>query len=1239
MRFILKGPDIPEELLRAHEEGRVAFFCGAGISMGAGLPDFGGLVDRIYKRLCADPDGAESEAIAEKRYDTVLGLLERRLGADGRMRRALAEVLSVETERDSSVHKDLLSLSRSLGAHPGTHLITTNFDRLFENQRNCGGHSFKVHAAPALPVPKPTVWDSLVYIHGLLDVRPDDGNLATLVATSGDFGNAYLRDAWAARFVTELFRNFVVCFVGYSLGDPVMRYLTDAIAADHLAGENANPAFIFLPDDEVEGARLAEPVHIISYSKANGHRQLYETLHEWAKFHEIGLGGQTAVIDQHAGMDPKTDNGDGFAGRVLWAVSEGRGVGAARFANHDPLPPFGWVQQFAANRGLPPISPKPENGEKRIPFLPFGEAVPKLDARQKWLLRWLAKHWRNPGLVEMVLSSGSGLAPVFQDELCKNLDELERDGENPTGEELWACRLWRLILVGKVRGAKRLELESLQLCQRLERGLFDCISLSALRDCLTPAIYLERHIPFADNPIGQSVRERYEAYLDMPIGSCVEELSKVVQAALPGHSSEILPLCEQALQDGLDAYGYLEGGNMDSLALSEDVPSVEDHPQNEHSLHSWRFVVTLLRDAWAEIAKEKPKLAQDAFRRWIGSPHVIFRRLGLFAAQNTHVVSHHEWFTALKKDGWRLLWAIPEKREIMRLLATTSNLLSKGDFECLCKGILRGPSHKQFHRIPQKYWRNFRERMISFRMQKIEEGGRAVPKRIKEKWTSFSAAHPRPSPSKNQEEEFTRFISTDRDQDFQDRMRRIVIPATAEGIARWLDEDMKADRFFTKDNWKDLCTGESQEVVNGILLALARNVVNTERMGEALWIWREDGNVECARWLVSQLLEEGGKVFREMANSVADWSGVVAKSGEVSDEFLRELANRFYAENTDGEYNPLDSTRGGPFLQALNHPVGKITEALCIRCFGESIQSGQGICKAFRGLFERACNPAQKALWPARVVLAQRTFVFYVADETWTRTHLFPLSSWKGQPHEAPLFWNGFLHDGRLVPVLLAELKEEYLATAKHLPELGESAHLYCEGLVRLGLVQVSGVSPAEFRSALDGFSADYLEDCARAIQEYQTEWMRSPGNSGDERRSPEVLWIRDVYPFIHLVWPIDGSKRTPGIRGDFALLLLATRNAFPQALDVLRENFDGEVDDAYQILMRMERVPCIFDQYPEKALEYLCLVVRKPGYGVSLLEKLLDRIVADHSQLRENAHYRQLRERIAETKAQLGWG
>jgi len=106
------------------------------------------------------------------------------------------------------------------------------------------GTRTNVHPAPFLPVPK-NKWDGLVYLHGLLDGTNSEANLNSLVATSGDFGLAYLIERWAARFVSELFRNYTVCFVGYSINDPILRYMMDALAADSMLGEDAPIAFAF----------------------------------------------------------------------------------------------------------------------------------------------------------------------------------------------------------------------------------------------------------------------------------------------------------------------------------------------------------------------------------------------------------------------------------------------------------------------------------------------------------------------------------------------------------------------------------------------------------------------------------------------------------------------------------------------------------------------------------------------------------------------------------------------------------------------------------------------------------------------------------------------------------------------------------------------------------------------------------------------------------------------------------
>ncbi len=62
MQFIKNGPDIPERLLQAHEDGRVVFFCGAGISYPARLPRFPDLVKKIFNVLGETPNAIQQAA-------------------------------------------------------------------------------------------------------------------------------------------------------------------------------------------------------------------------------------------------------------------------------------------------------------------------------------------------------------------------------------------------------------------------------------------------------------------------------------------------------------------------------------------------------------------------------------------------------------------------------------------------------------------------------------------------------------------------------------------------------------------------------------------------------------------------------------------------------------------------------------------------------------------------------------------------------------------------------------------------------------------------------------------------------------------------------------------------------------------------------------------------------------------------------------------------------------------------
>jgi len=76
MRFLANGPSIPDELLVARDEGRVIFFCGAGVSRArAGLTDFFGLAQRVVDTLGVISDSPAKRLIeAAREIDSTIGI-------------------------------------------------------------------------------------------------------------------------------------------------------------------------------------------------------------------------------------------------------------------------------------------------------------------------------------------------------------------------------------------------------------------------------------------------------------------------------------------------------------------------------------------------------------------------------------------------------------------------------------------------------------------------------------------------------------------------------------------------------------------------------------------------------------------------------------------------------------------------------------------------------------------------------------------------------------------------------------------------------------------------------------------------------------------------------------------------------------------------------------------------------------------------------------------------------------
>lgn len=181
--------DFPAPLIDAHRAGELVIFVGAGASRDApaNLPDF--------RQLTSDIAAEAQAPVTEDDLNqpgVFLGTLhDRQVDVHQRV----AAHIGVSTSEPNRLHHGLVNLA--MAGQP-VRIVTTNYDSHLSTVLSKHGIQLEEYRAPALPMGDD--FTGIVYLHGSLRQEPK-----WLVVTDGDFGRAYLRDAWAARFLERMF--------------------------------------------------------------------------------------------------------------------------------------------------------------------------------------------------------------------------------------------------------------------------------------------------------------------------------------------------------------------------------------------------------------------------------------------------------------------------------------------------------------------------------------------------------------------------------------------------------------------------------------------------------------------------------------------------------------------------------------------------------------------------------------------------------------------------------------------------------------------------------------------------------------------------------------------------------------------------------------------------------------------------------------------------------------------------
>ena len=1279
MQFARNGPDLPERLLQAHEDGKVVFFCGAGISCPV-LPDFEGLVNKLYAKLKPARDPGQERAIEVGQYDVAVDLLDAEVtGKRAEVRRILASILKIPTKFDGdTAHESLLTLSKSR-KDGSTRLVTTNFDRLFEKaitKKRLRDKRFSASVvinfdwllkksatykpldverfeAPNLPIRKKQ-WDGLVYLHGLLPEEPaPPSKLDHLVVSSSDFGRAYFTERWASRFVSELFRNYIVCFVGYRLNDPMLRYITGAIAAEREQGVSTQEMFAFglyskYKEDEQRKEWKDKNVTPILYLKVedNQHILLNETLQAWSEIYHDGVRGKKRIVTKYAERCPsESTKEDDFVSRVVWALSDPSGLPAKHFAELERVPSLDWLDPLCKQRynrtdldrfGIPTEAgfddectfsqlnrPSPSNLAPYMALVNTGTQNSKWDEVMWRLASWLTRHLNDLTLLLRMASLGGSLHHNLVGLIESRLNELSRLGCGGNTSELERIRssapnaiptplmrtLWRLLLTGRVSsdpGGTRYTALSLWKDRFKRDGLTTTLRLG-LRECLTPRVSLSPAIGNTDSE-PKCIKDLVGWEIELFANNVLYDLKELTKDKHWIEASpELLTEFSSLLLDALDLMRELGGANDQSDPSCLLRPSISEHTQNIN-LKDWTVLINLTRNAWLSTAEQSPNQARRAAAVWSQVPYPLFRRLAFFAAAQDKIVPSRQGLDWLLADEHLWLWSAHTRREATRLLVALAPKFTKDEMVELEKAILNESrtDHERLGIVDWDVW---------LRLTKLDQAGANLSGDGREKLAELCSKHPGWKLDENERDE----LSVQRSFSWGHEGDLVATPRRRRELTKWLKRPTTDPG--QKDDWQQRCYDNFPTTACALCVLAKEGNWPPDRWTAALQEWSKEKLTKHSwRYMAPVLANATDEQLQPFALELSRWLKAIAETFVGQDEIFLALCKRVLKlKHKDGTNRSNDSV-----TDALIHPVGSVTEALLSWWYRRAPGDGQGLPNELEPTFTMLCDRSTHKFRHGRVSLAENFMLLFSVDRGWTTKYLLPLFDWQISESEACAVWQGFLISAHRP--LLEALKPAFIETAGHYEALARYGEEYALLLTFAALDRGDTFETKELATATRALPPRGLHYAAQKL-------VRMIEGAGKRRAN---YWTNRAAPYLREIWPKTQDKIYPAVAADLGCVCVAAQEAFPEAFDLLKHWLQPTTDSSYyrghiRLVQQLHKTK-ICSQFPEQALDFLDLVIPKPEQQCWIPRELgacLKAIQTSKPELERNAKYQQLMERV----------
>lgn len=874
-----------------------------------------------------------------------------------------------------------------------------------------------------MPIPKPHRWQSIVHLHGL--IQDDDPYGEGLVLTSSDFGRAYLTEGWASGFVTELIRNFTVLFVGYSVDDPVIRYMTDAIAAEKGKGDGSFGGLYTIartpPGQKTKNKQKWEAKGVIPIFYYYNHSNLHKTLEDWSHYVRDGLSAKEYLIRREAVIKPVPPYDDPIINRVIETL---RSVDFNEVIDSKAASVFKDVQ--APVEWMVPLK---EKGLLKIYNDEYQDN--KIEPGQKTLWGWLIYyHLDKAELIHEILNTKKRLHPKFKAIIKRQLKKTQsKEDLDPN-----IYQFWKLIINDCCYNDDIANEVTRDVITRIKSDPMDPVVRQQFVEALKTKVKFHKSLNYNSSYDSKSSFRMPPYIYEIMINISRDRIETTfLKNATMRHLTGLLLDITCCLNECMQFHEIWRSINQAYCSSEVPMPTIQYDEELNCGYWDWTILIELCRDLLAILRVQNQKQAQNIFELWKQYQYPIFQRLVLhFYSKGCFFSGVDEPVNYLLQEDAKWFLSPTTSKEVEHFLEYIADQLTQHQIEKLCQAITRDY-------IGDSAYIDKETRQLSV-LSKMKQKGILLTKEAAQLFETLDQdAH---VPKRDDAEPSFNSVKIGFDSDISVEGMQHKEPKQIYELL--IEKNLKKECLYGRFSWfRELCQRYPQKAIDVLRYLSEKELWDVNIWQKALAGLAFVADQKTWHRVAPILLYAPDDFYQDnvLQEGLSLWVQKESQNIEpqTSDEnYFWDIANKLL----DFSDYPLKANHTRSVEQAINHPVGIVVSA-----FFNVINNYNAIEKSpvindpnYLQLMQRVIFEDREVFLLGRIILASRLPYLYSVMPEWTRKNLLPHFDWtKFTANEVCAIWQGFLWSPKLTPSLTQDLKNSFKRTL--IDHLGAFSH------------------------------------------------------------------------------------------------------------------------------------------------------------------------------------------------------